>query len=123
MQYSEVRPSFVDVSWACCNDRRVRWNSSARLARARSSAVPPPRTTDWSNRGADPGVGVSRQQVVPMLRDDGRPGEVRLDHLNEPGLVRGDAVPVEEPLEIGNQEIVLRGQLHDAGVDGVQAPA
>src|SRR4029450_1861170 len=105
MQYSEVRPSFVDVSWACSNDRRVRWNSSARLARARSSAVRPPRTTDWSNRRSHPELGLSRQQVVPMLRDDGRPGEVRLDHLNEPGLVRGDAVPVGGPLGTGDQEM------------------
>jgi integrase len=45
-----VRPSFVDLTRACCNDRRVRWNSSAWSARARSSAVRRPRTTDWSSQ-------------------------------------------------------------------------
>jgi hypothetical protein len=36
-----------------------------------------------------------------MLCDGGRAGEVRFDHLNEPGLARSDAVPMKEPLEIG----------------------
>jgi hypothetical protein len=58
-----------------------------------------------------------------MLGDGARTGEVRLDRLNEPGLVRGDAVPVEEPLEIGNQETMFPGQLRDAAVEGVQAPS
>jgi hypothetical protein len=36
--------------------------------------------------------------LVQLLGDGGRAGQVRLDHLDEPGLVRDDAVPVEEPL-------------------------
>jgi hypothetical protein len=53
-----------------------------------------------------------------VFRDGGRAGEVRLDHLNEPGLVRSDAVAVEEPLDIGNQETTLPGELREATVDG-----
>src|SRR5439155_24070231 len=57
----------------------------------------------------------------PVLGDGGRAGEVRLDHVDEPGLGRGDAVSVEEPLEIGYQETMFTGQLRDAAVHGVQA--
>jgi hypothetical protein len=49
----------------------------------------------------NPGFLSRRQQLVPVLGDGGRTGEVRLDHLDEPRFVRCDAVPVEEPLEIG----------------------
>ena len=58
-----------------------------------------------------------------MLGDRGRAGEVGLDHLDEPRLVGCDAVPVEEPLEIGEQEAALAGQPRDAAVDCVQAPS
>jgi len=54
-----------------------------------------------------------------VLGDGGRAGEVRLDHLDEPRLARGDAVPVEESLEIGEEEAIFAGQLADAAVDGV----
>jgi hypothetical protein len=43
-------------------------------------------------------------------------GEVRLDHLDEPALVRCDAVPVEQPLEVGEQEAAFTGQLHEISV-------
>ena len=62
------------------------------------------------------------QEVVPMLRDRGRTSEVRLDHPDEPRLARREAVPVEKPLEIGEQEAVYACEPRDARVDGVQAP-
>jgi hypothetical protein len=58
-----------------------------------------------------------------VFGDGGRAGEVGLDHLDEPGVVRCDAVSVEESLEIGEQEAVIAGELCDAAVDGVQAPS
>jgi hypothetical protein len=51
------------------------------------------------------------------------PARVRLDHLNEPGLVRCDAVPVEEPLQIGEQKVPLAGSLPNAAIHGVQPPS
>jgi hypothetical protein len=58
-----------------------------------------------------------------VLGDRGRAGEVRLDHLDEPGLVRGEAVSVEQTLEIGKEEAVLLRERLDAAVDRVQAPS
>jgi hypothetical protein len=58
-----------------------------------------------------------------VLRDGSGTGEVRLDHVDEPRLVRSDAMPVEEPLEIGEQKAVFAGQLLDAAIDCVQAPS
>ena len=58
---------------------------------------------------------------MPVLGDRGRSGEVRLDHLNEPRLVRCKAVPVAEPLEIGEQKAALEGELRDTAVECVQA--
>jgi hypothetical protein len=55
-----------------------------------------------------------------VLRDRGRAGKVRLDHLHIPGVAGGDAVPVEEPLDIGEQEAMLGGELRDATVKGVE---
>jgi hypothetical protein len=55
--------------------------------------------------------------------DRGRTGEVRLDHLNEPTLVRCDAMPVEEPLQIREQETMRLGQLRYPAVDRVQSPS
>jgi hypothetical protein len=43
-------------------------------------------------------------------------GEVRLDHLDEPALVRCEAVPVEQPLEVGEQEATCAGELHELSV-------
>ena len=60
---------------------------------------------------------------MPPLGDGGGAGEVRLNDLDEPGVVRGDAVPVEELLEIGEQKAALAGQLDDAAVDRVQPPS
>ena len=48
-----------------------------------------------------------RQELVPVVGDGGCAGEVRLDHLHEPRFVRRDAVPVEKPLKIREQEAVL----------------
>ena len=76
-----------------------------------------------SSRFLDLLVLLRHQQLVPLLGDGGRAGQVRLDHVDVPGLVRGDAVSVEEPLEIGNQETMFPGQLRDAAVEGVQAPS
>jgi hypothetical protein len=59
---------------------------------------------------------------VPVLGGRGRAGAVRLDHLDIPGLVRGEAVAVEEPLEISEEEAVLIGELRDAGVE-CEAPS
>ena len=56
-----------------------------------------------------------------MLCDRGRAGEVRLDHLDVPGVVRCDAVPVEEPLDVGEQEAMVGGEFRDAAVEGVEA--
>ena len=58
-----------------------------------------------------------------MLCESGRAGKVRLDHLDEPRLGRGDAVPVEECFEVCEQEATFLGQLGDAGIEGGQAPA
>jgi hypothetical protein len=58
---------------------------------------------------------------VPVLGDRGCSSEVRLDHVNEPRLVRGKTVPVAEPLEIGEQKAALAGQLRDTAVECVQA--
>ena len=60
-----------------------------------------------------------RQQLVPVLGDRGRTGEIRLDHVHEPRLLRCDAVPVEEPFEIGEQEAMVARELRDAAVDCV----
>lgn len=49
-----------------------------------------------------------------MLGDGGRTREVRLDHLDEPGLIGCEAVSVEEPLEVGGEEAMLASQLADA---------
>src|SRR5262249_44201589 len=38
-----------------------------------------------------------------------RAGEVRLDHLGIPGVVRSNAVPVEEALDIGEQDAMFGG--------------
>jgi hypothetical protein len=51
---------------------------------------------------------------VPLPDEGGGAGEVRFDDVDEPGLVRGDAVPVEELLEIGEQKAAFAGQLDDA---------
>jgi hypothetical protein len=64
-----------------------------------------------------------RQELVPVLCDRGRAGEVRLDQLDEPGVVRCDAVAVDEPLEIGEQEVMFGGECRDAAVEGAQAPS
>jgi hypothetical protein len=45
--------------------------------------------------------GLSGQQLVPVLGDRARSGEVGLDRLDEPWLVGCDAVAVEQPLEVG----------------------
>src|SRR5439155_872171 len=72
---------------------------------------------------ASPGVSSSGdvQELVPVLGDRGCAGKVRLDHLDEPGLVRGEAVPVKEPLQIGEQKPTLASQRDDAAVDPVEA--
>ena len=41
------------------------------------------------------------QELVPVLGGGGCASEVRFDRLHEPRLVRGEAVPVEEQLEVG----------------------
>jgi hypothetical protein len=56
-----------------------------------------------------------------VVGDRGRSSEVRLDHLDKPRLVRCKAVPVAEPLEIGEQKAALAGQLCDSAVECVQA--
>ncbi len=56
-----------------------------------------------------------------MLGGRGRAGEVRPDHLDVPGLVRGEAVSVEEPFEVGEEEAVLVGEVRDAAVESVEA--
>ena len=77
-----------------------------------------------SCRGPLEPVVLSRgQQFVPVLGDGGGAGEVRLDDVDEPRFVGGDSVPVEEPLEIGEQKAVFAGQLDDAAVDRVQPPS
>jgi hypothetical protein len=51
-----------------------------------------------------------------MPSDRRRAGEVRLDHLDVPGLVRCDPMSMEEPFEISEEEAVLVGELADAAV-------
>jgi hypothetical protein len=51
-----------------------------------------------------------------VLGDGACSGEVGLDHLDEPWLIRCDAVAVEESLEIGEQEAMVGGELADAVV-------
>jgi hypothetical protein len=58
-----------------------------------------------------------------VLGDRGRAGEVRLDHLDVPGLVRCEAVAVEELLEIGEEEAVLVAERRDAAVERVETPS
>jgi hypothetical protein len=60
--------------------------------------------------------GARRQEFVPVLGGRARAGEVRLDHQYEPGLVRCDAVSVEQALEIREEEVVLVGQMLDAAI-------
>jgi hypothetical protein len=55
-----------------------------------------------------------------VVCDRGRAGEVWLDHVDKPRLVRCDAVAVEKPLEIREQKAVLACESDNAGVDGVQ---
>jgi hypothetical protein len=55
------------------------------------------------------------QELVAVLCDRGRAGEVRLDQLDKQGVVGCDAVPVEGPLEIGEQEVMFGGEFRDAG--------
>src|SRR5436309_13224614 len=64
-----------------------------------------------------------RQQFVPVFRDGARTGEVGLDHLDEPWLVRCDAMSAEEPLEIREHEGALARQFCNAAVDCVQSPS
>ena len=75
-------------------------------------------TTDRSNRRSQfLDLDLSRrQQLIPVLSGGGRAGEVRLDHVDEPRLVRCDSMPVEEPLEIGEQKAALSCQLPNAAI-------
>jgi hypothetical protein len=54
-------------------------------------------------------------------RASARAGEVRLDHLDVPAVVRREAVPVEEPLHVSEQEAVVGSEFLDARVNDVQA--
>jgi hypothetical protein len=56
-----------------------------------------------------------------VLGDGGRSSKVRLDHLDEPRLCGFKAVPVAEPLKIGEQKAALPCQLRDTAVECVQA--
>jgi hypothetical protein len=97
---------------------RVRrtWRLRERRARSHTERAPADRLVGL--------VALSRcQELVPVLCDRDRAGNVRLDHLHDPGLVGCDAVPVEEPLEIGEQEAVFGGEFRDAAVKGIQAPS
>src|SRR5436305_1701364 len=77
------------------------------------------RQGNTSSRFLDLLVLLRHQQLVLLLGDGGRAGQVRLDHVDEPGLVRGDAVSVEEPLEIGTELAGERVRPSSTGYAGV----
>ena len=64
----------------------------------------------------------SREKFVPVAGDRGRAGEVRLNHLHEPCFARGDAVPVEEALQVRQQEPAVGGEAPDPAIQRVQSP-
>jgi hypothetical protein len=61
------------------------------------------------------------QELVPVLCDRRCAGLVRLDHLDVPSVVRCDAVSVEEPLDVSEQEVMVGGEFRDPAVNGVEA--
>src|SRR5439155_13317123 len=116
------RPRSYKSCSAACSSPPSSLSASAGSG-SKKPPPPPPRSSSTA-RDCPSLVVLSRgQELVPMLGDRGRAGEVGLDHLDEPRLVGCDAVPVEEPLEIGEQEAALAGQPRDAAINCVQAPS
>src|SRR5262249_7190819 len=56
-------------------------------------------------------------EIVPVSGDGGRPGEVRLYLMDDPGLLRSDPVSVKQGFQIGKQKAALTGQSADSDVE------